>query len=160
MWARRVQPSDTDLFVGFFDGVSAMSRGFMHGFQFTRENAERIAANVDDPNWYRIAVVDRLPEGERIVGYSWITPTSETPDRKPFLGIGIMDAFVNAGLGRALLRLMIHDASDVLGLERLWLGVFADNPRAIRAYTIVGFREDPDRPPRDFDGRTELYMVV
>ena len=158
--ARRVRASDTGLLVAFFEGITPENRQFMHGFQFTRENAERITADVDDPNWYRMAVVDRQPGQERIVGYSWITPTSETPERKPFLGIGIMDTFVNARLGRALLRLMVRDAGQVLGLERLWLGVFADNPRAIRAYTIAGFREDPDMQPKDFEGRIELYMAM
>ena len=40
------------------------------------------------------------------------------------------------------------------------LGVFADNRRAIHVYESVGFQLDPAFPARDFDGRSELYMVV
>ena len=144
----------------FFEGVTPANRQFMHGFKFDRENAERITANLGDPNWYRVVVVDRLPEGERIVGYSWITPTRETLEHKPFLGIGLVDDFTSAGLGRGLLGLMLRDARELLGLDRLWLGVFADNSRAIRAYQAAGFAEDPDMPRKDFDGRAEMYMVA
>jgi len=160
VYARAVQASDADLLVAYFDAVSQENRDFMHGFRFNRENAEAITADPDDNAWRRVVVVDRAEPGERIVGYSWITPTRETPERKPFLGIGLVDEFTNAGLGQALLRLMIRDAGQVLGLARLWLGVWADNPRAIRAYEAVGFRQDPEMPPKDFDGRKELYMVV
>ena len=153
--ARGVQASDTGLFSGYFDGMSQRNREFMHGFRFDREMTERITGALDDETWYRIAVVDQSKSGERIVGYSWIQPL-RNPEAKPFLGIGLVDEFTNVGLGRALLRLMLRDAGRVLGLDRVWLGVFADNPRAIRAYEIAGFTQDPDMPPRDFDGRTEL----
>ena len=159
-YARAVQVSDTDLFIGYFDGISRKNREFMHGIRFNRENAECITGTLDDDTWYRVVVVDRTGSGERIVGYSWIMPTRETPEPKPFLGIGLVDEFVNVGLGKALLRLMIRDARDVLGLDRFWLGVWADNLRALRAYRRVGFREDPDLPRKDFDGREEIYMVV
>lgn len=154
---RTVRRSDTDLFVGFFDDMSPKNRDFMHGFRFDRENAEAITRDPDDGNWYRVVVVAPGPTGERIVGYCWITPVTGP---KPFLGIGIMDEFTNAGLGQGLLRLMVHDARERLGLARVWLGVWSDNPRAMRAYEAVGFREDPDTPRKEFDGRTEVYMVV
>ena len=157
--ARPVERSDADLLMAFFEGITPENQQFMHGFRFDRETAERIAGTLDDRTWYRVVVVDRTESDERIVGYSWIQPL-EAQDAKPFLGIGLVDEFTNAGLGRALLRLMIRDAREVFGLDRLWLGVFADNPRAIRAYEAAGFRQDPDTPPKDFDGRIEVYMVA
>ena len=159
VYARRVRPSDADLFSGYFDGLSPGNQGFMHGFRFDREMAERITGTLEDRTWYRVAVVERTGPGERIVGYSWIQPVGSS-EAKPFLGIGLVDDFTNAGLGRALLRLMLHDAGRVLGLGQVWLGVFADNPRAIRAYEIAGFARDPEMPSRDFNGRIELYMVA
>ena len=157
--ARPVESSDADLLMAFFEGITPGNQQFMHGFRFGREMAERIAGTLDDPTWYRVVVVDRTEPGERIVGYSWIQPLG-AQGAKPFLGIGLVDEFTSAGLGRALLRLMIRDAREVFGLDRLWLGVFADNPRAIRAYEAAGFRQDPDTPPKDFDGRIEVYMVA
>ena len=157
--ARAVRAKDTGLLVEFFEGVTPENRQFMHGFKFDRENAERITGTLDDETWYRMVVVDRTGSGERIVGYSWVRPL-KSREAKPFLGIGLVDEFTSAGLGRALLRLMLDDARELLGLDRLWLGVFADNPRAICAYRAAGFVEDPDMPPKDFEGRTELYMAA
>lgn len=155
--ARDVHPTDAALFLDFFGRVSPPNRQFMRGFTFDRDLAETIARGWDDPNWYRLAAVDRGQRAERIVGYSWIHPVRGD---RPFLGIGIADAFANAGLGKALLRLMILDAARKLRLPRFWLGVYEDNRRARHVYTAVGFREDPALPPQDFNGRTEIYMVA
>ena len=157
--ARVVERSDADHFMEFFERISPENRQFMHGYRFDRETAERITRTLDDRTWYRVVVVNQTESGERIVGYSWIQPMA-AQDAKPFLGIGLVDEFTSAGLGRMLLRLMIGDAREVLRLDCFWLGVFADNPRAIRAYEAAGFRDDPDMPPKDFDGRTEVYMVA
>ena len=46
------------------------------------------------------------------------------------------------GLGQALLRVVIRLAFEELKAARLWLDVFADNPRARAAYRKVGFLED------------------
>ena len=78
--ARAARATDTDLFIGYFDGVSQTNRDFMHGFRFSRENAEAITADPEDNAWHRAVVVDRTKTGERIVGYSWITPHQDGPD--------------------------------------------------------------------------------
>ena len=62
-------------------------------------------------------------------------------------------------MGKALLLLMIEQA-QTLGLDQIQLGVWADNPRAIHVYEGVGFQIEPTLPAKDYDGRTELYMVV
>ena len=75
------------------------------------------------------------------------------------LGIGIIDEFHEVGLGKAMLLLMIERARTI-GLERLQLGVWSENARAIHVYRTVGFHNDPALPAKDFDGRLELYMTV
>lgn len=46
------------------------------------------------------------------------------------------------GLGKAILRGVIRTVFEEHRAERLWLDVFADNPRAQAAYRAVGFVED------------------
>ena len=46
------------------------------------------------------------------------------------------------GLGKTILRAVIREAFESLEARRLWLDVFADNPRARAAYRAVGFTED------------------
>jgi len=51
------------------------------------------------------------------------------------------------GLGRPILRQVLAMAFDELAASRLWLDVYDDNRRAIRAYEAVGFRDDGRRKP-------------
>lgn len=156
---RRVRCSDTERFLGFFDGLSAQSRDFMHGWsaRCDRNHAESITGEADSDDYYALAAVESTSLQERIVGYSWINGI-KGPDI-PMLGIGVVDEYHNVGLGSTLLRFMLDDARR-LGLERVKLGVWADNPRALHVYESVGFRRDAALPSRDFAGRTEHYMVV
>ena len=155
---RAVRADDVAGFVGFFDGLSAQSRDFMHGWsdQCTREHAEKLAARVDAPDHLAVVAVT-IEQPERFVGYCWIDGMGG--DDAPMLGIGIIDEFHGAGLGKILLRALVAWAGR-LGAERVRLGVWMDNARALRVYRAVGFDDDPTLPAKDFDGRTELYMVV
>lgn len=47
------------------------------------------------------------------------------------------------GLGQVMLRLALQHAFDVLGAERITLGVFDNNPPARRCYESMGFRHNP-----------------
>jgi len=134
----------------------------MHGWSdaraCTHEHAESLAAKTQRDDHCALVVLDRASPHERIVGYCWIDGLGNN-DPIPMLGIGIIDEYHEVGLGRSLLRLMI-DQARTLDLDRIQLGVWADNPRAIHVYQSVGFETAPAIPARDFDGRTEIYMVV
>jgi RimJ/RimL family protein N-acetyltransferase len=45
----------------------------------------------------------------------------------------------NQGLGSAVMRLLLRHGFETLNLNRIYLHVFANNPRAIRCYEKVGF---------------------
>ncbi|MEV7277011.1 GNAT family protein [Streptomyces sp. NPDC093111] len=49
---------------------------------------------------------------------------------------------IGRGLGTEATRLMLGHAFDGLGLYRVWLEVYAFNPRARRAYEKAGFRAE------------------
>ena len=59
------------------------------------------------------------------------------------LGIAIYDPdYVGKGYGREALALLVDWAFRVQNYQRLWLGVFSNNERAIRCYRAVGFVEE------------------
>jgi RimJ/RimL family protein N-acetyltransferase len=46
------------------------------------------------------------------------------------------------GFGTEVTRLLCGHGFEVLGLNRIWLHVYADNARGLRAYERVGFRRE------------------
>jgi isopenicillin-N N-acyltransferase-like protein len=151
-------PTDGALYFDFFGGLSEQSRDFMHGWSRmrSREQAETLALKTRCNDHLAILALPSKELG-RVAGYCWLEgiKTAETP----MLGIGIIDAFHEVGLGKVLLRAMLTQAR-MRGLPQVRLGVWTDNARAMHVYRSVGFHDDPSYPAKDFDGRTELYMVA
>jgi putative acetyltransferase len=58
------------------------------------------------------------------------------------VGIMVHDQFQGQGIGRELLETLLHVADNFLGLTRVELEVFPDNPRAIRLYESCGFEHE------------------
>lgn len=57
-------------------------------------------------------------------------------------GMAILDEYRSQGLGTAMLVKMIDWAKAQEGLEKICLGVFSTNERAIAAYKKIGFSEE------------------
>lgn len=68
------------------------------------------------------------------------------------------------GLGKPLLRQVIELTFGELGASRLWLDVYDDNPRAIRAYRTAGFIETGERqagvPKSSGESGTLVFMAI
>lgn len=156
---RPARASDVDGFLGFIRGLSARSRDFMHGWSNLDEgrHARALAGKTENEEHCALVAIAGAPPEERVVGYCWVDGL-QGPDI-PMLGIGIVDEYHEAGLGKALLRAMIAYLAS-LGMPRVKLGVWADNARAMYVYEKVGFHIDPALPSKLFDGRTEIYMVA
>ena len=56
-------------------------------------------------------------------------------------GIVITFSMQNKGYGKEALKRSVQYGFDELGLTRIYLGVYADNPRAIHVYESCGFKE-------------------
>ena len=56
-------------------------------------------------------------------------------------GIVITASMQNKGYGKEALKRSVQYGFNVLGLSRIYLGVYADNPRAIHVYESCGFKE-------------------
>jgi RimJ/RimL family protein N-acetyltransferase len=76
------------------------------------------------------------------------------------VAIIVENAHRGAGLGRALMETAI-DWSRRVGLEKLCLGVFTGNQRAISLYRSLGFREEGTQHTRVHlpDGERELLLM-
>ncbi len=153
---RRVQAVDADRFVEYFDGLSERSRYFFHPFAFERASAETVTSDLDSEDSFRIVATAERGGREAIVGYAWLQGLSG-PD-VPMLGIGLVDAYHERGIGRLLLRALL-DVGRAMGLKAIRLGVNDDNPRAIHVYESVGFRHDPSKPPQDRGSHQQIYMI-
>ena len=58
------------------------------------------------------------------------------------IGMAVHDAFAGRGAGSALLRALIEQADRWLGLSRIELTVWTDNPHAIALYERFGFERE------------------
>lgn len=56
-------------------------------------------------------------------------------------GIVIAFSMQNKGYGKEALKRSVEYGFNELGLTRIYLGVYADNPRAIHVYESCGFKE-------------------
>ncbi len=93
-------------------------------------------------------------DGARIVGWCDVEPVSRPIlAHVGVLGMGLLPGYRERGIGRELMAAAL-DASRARGLEKVELGVFADNERARRLYERMGFVVEGVRSKRiKIDGR-------
>jgi UDP-4-amino-4,6-dideoxy-N-acetyl-beta-L-altrosamine N-acetyltransferase len=86
-----------------------------------------------------ITLVIALREADRPVGVVGLHQI-DAANRHAAFGIAIGEpAEWDKGYGSEALRLLVGYGFDTLNLERVWLDVYENNPRAIRAYERAGF---------------------
>lgn len=79
-------------------------------------------------------------EGWRLIGNCTFFDV-DTVARSGELGIMIGDKSAwNKGLGTETMRLLLRHGFETLNLNRVMLRVYAENPRAVRAYEKAGFK--------------------
>lgn len=105
---------------------------FIHSWP--REQHER---NLIDADMLYLIAVDE--EQERLAFIILSRLSSKTKEIKL---VRMAVTRPGAGLGKQILMAVLDMAFNKLGANRLWLEVFDDNVRAIRAYEAVGFRRD------------------
>ncbi len=83
-----------------------------------------------------------LKEGERLIGNCGLR-VGELPHRSANLGImlGVRE-LQGKGYGSEAMRLLLEYGFATLGLHRISLQVYENNPRAIRCYEKCGFRRE------------------
>ena len=78
--------------------------------------------------------------GEEIVGHILLRFPSEDKSVIRFGFVIVDDSKRGMGYGRRLLQLAIDHACNQMGVKTITLGVFADNPSALKCYQLVGFK--------------------
>ena len=95
-----------------------------------------------EPNEKPLAIEMRDGEGWRLIGNCTFFDI-DTVVHSGELGIMIGDKSAwNKGLGTEAMSLLLRHGFDTLNLNRIMLKVYADNPRAIRAYEKSGFKQE------------------
>ncbi|HEY3368888.1 MAG TPA: GNAT family N-acetyltransferase [Symbiobacteriaceae bacterium] len=89
-------------------------------------------------NYQFVAEVD----GKAVGGCGLHLSTSLRSRHVAGLGITVHDAYQGRGLGRRLMLAALDLADNYLGLERVDLDVYIDNPRAISLYESLGFEDE------------------
>lgn len=80
-------------------------------------------------------------DDERIVGFLVFTRNSmKRLNHTGLFGMGILEGYRNQGVGTKLLSQLIDWAKTQEGIEKICLGVFSANERAIKVYEKIGFK--------------------
>jgi RimJ/RimL family protein N-acetyltransferase len=122
-------------------------------------------SNAEEERWYESRLNDppderplaiEVEDGEmwKLIGNCGFH-NIEWRNRSSEVGIFIGDkACWNRGYGTQVMRLLLRHGFNTLNLERIFLRVFEDNPRAIRAYEKAGFVHEGRMRQAEFrDGR-------
>ena len=118
----------------------------------TLEQTERFQADLDPNDVVVRSVIAGLP-----VGMAGLDRGSGKSRQMARLDIKVHDDWHGQGLERSLMTHMLHEADEVLNLDRVQLDVMADNEWAIRMYERLGFeiegmmRAAVRRPDGDVD---------
>jgi len=114
-----------------------------HG-NFTREQIDAyITRQISREDDSRASFVIALPEDEMQALGEVVINEIDPDNHSANIRIAMFsDAHVNKGYGTEAMRLMVDYGFKHLGLHRISLGVYAFNPRAIRAYEKVGFKRE------------------
>ncbi|HYG58583.1 MAG TPA: GNAT family N-acetyltransferase [Symbiobacteriaceae bacterium] len=89
-------------------------------------------------NYVFVAEVDG-----KVVGSCGIHGSTSPRSRHRFgLGMSVHDAYQGRGLGKRLMAAALDLADNYLGVERVELDVYTDNPRAIHLYKSFGFEDE------------------
>ncbi len=104
--------------------------------------AREIEHNVRDPQHLRLVAL----EGDLIVGaLEFVAPSKRRIRHRGRFGIAIAADWRGRGIGTALIAAMIDWARAHAHIEKIRLGVLAENTRAIALYRRLGFVEEGRR---------------
>ena len=116
--------------------------------QWCADRYERYPVTPEDMNTYHARHIDgqrsralTMTDGDDIVGYiSLRTPADNHTEQR--LGFVIVDDSKRGrGYGKTLVSMAVKYADEVLGATKVSLGVFENNPSAIRCYEATGFHQ-------------------
>lgn len=119
----------------FFRSLSPKIKKNFHPHPFTKDFVRKICMSSSLAG-VRIALIDK--SNEKIVGYSFV---NRVPifNNCGYLGIALLDSYQGRGLGKKLMRSILHFCLQE-GISEIYLNVYLDNLSAIALYEKLGFK--------------------
>lgn len=154
---RRAEPTDAQAVKKIYEGENAYSGTLQLPFP-SLDLWDKRLSTIPDNVYVFVALID-----DEIVGNLGFE-TCVNPRRRHVasFGMGVKDAFVDQGVGRALLKAAIELSDNWLNLKRIELTVYKDNERAISLYKSLGFEIEGESPAyafRNGEYVTAYYMA-
>ncbi|KAF8158339.1 acyl-CoA N-acyltransferase [Crassisporium funariophilum] len=100
--------------------------------------------------------------GPQFIGAASIT-AANVKNRDVMLGIGLVPDVWNQGYGTEVTRFLVDYAFKNLAVHRVSLGVFDNNPGAVKLYKKVGFVEEGRKRKANFfngEWQDSIYMGI
>ena len=97
-------------------------------------------------NFYPMTATD----GNRVVGHLILRFTDEEKTVLRFGFVIVDDSLRGQGYGKAMLRLALRYAFEILKVQKVTLGVLENNPGAYYCYRAAGFRDVTAEPPESY----------
>ncbi len=110
----------------------------------------------DEDNFYPMTAFDE----NGTVGHLILRFTDKEKSTLRFGFVIVDDSRRGTGCGREMLKLAMNFAFDVMGADRITLGVFDCNQAAYRCYKSVGFSEVSEEHPHTFSSGEESWTVI
>jgi putative acetyltransferase len=130
---RAVQPKDAD---GVADLVNLP--GFRWGtLRLPYQTPEQVGRWIEKAGPDMVSLV--AVAGGRIIGSAALDRKAGRRAHVGGIGMGVHDAWTGRGVGSALLAALLETADQWLGLRRVELTVWTDNPAALALYRRFGF---------------------
>ncbi len=123
--------------------------------QWCADRYERYPVTPDDMNSYHEQYIDgqrsramTMVDDDEVAGYITLRIPANEPSEQRIGFVIVDDSRRGHGLGKALVRMAVEYAFEMLGATKVSLGVFENNPSAIRCYESAGF-ERVDKPEKE-----------
>ena len=114
--------------------------------QWCADRYERFPVTPESMNSYHQQYIDghnsvalTMVDSEEIVGYITLRTLADDSSEQRLGFVIVDDSQRGKGLGKALVSMAVDYAFSKLGALKVSLGVFENNPAAIRCYESVGF---------------------
>ena len=138
---RNYQESDAEIILGWISDEKSFR-------QWSADKYKSYPASPEDMNaFYReMKAQGGIPfvftEDNKVVGHFIVRPITDEDTVTYRLGFIIVDSTVRGkGYGKAMLSFALEYAFSTLSAKRVTLGVFENNPNALRCYESVGFKQ-------------------
>jgi RimJ/RimL family protein N-acetyltransferase len=163
LWLRPLEERDMPAYVA---GINDTDVGVPAGYRWpmsldqARAWLERQQDSVRRGDAFFFAICEL--GDDRFIGTTWLKEVNWV-DGNAELAIYMDRDHIGGGWGTEAQRALLAFGFGTLGLERVWLTVDFDNPRAIRSYEKVGFQREGvmRRSRRVLGGLTDaLFMAI